>query len=109
MQCQSKENRVDLTPGKVASAGKFVMVNLVYMSQRMVLLKVIIVIISLNNICFCMPMGKSLRKSEIAWFLTSRTLQLRGRDNTCTYLQIINGKWMGNPFNAQRSKGKNWG
>lgn len=49
-------------------------------------------IISLKNICFCMPMGKLLKKSEIAWFLTARTLQLRCRDNTCMYLEIINGK-----------------
>lgn len=82
------------------------MVNLVHMSQRMVLLKVSIVITSLNNICFCISVSKSLRKSKIVWSLTSRTLQHRGRENTRTYSRIIYSKQMGNPFRVQRSKGK---
>lgn len=69
---------------------KYLLVSLVYMSQKDGAIKVSTVVMSLNSICFC----KTFKKSKIAWSLTSRTLQPRHSKNTSRNLQIVNNKRM---------------
>lgn len=62
------------------------------MSQKVVLLKVSIVTVSLNSM-FLRAYDKSFMFKK-AWSLPPRTLQSRHRDNTGTGRQIINDKRM---------------